>query len=259
MKGIVMRKKYFFFDIDQTLGIGISQIVPPDAQACLDALQAAGHFVALATGRLQCDAAAFADKHGIHSIVADGGNSLTVDGKIIFMEGLPLNPVKKMLHYLTDIHRPWAVVKDNTFYRYSPYSDYPRKDPRNYMITRVAPVDIDALSTVYKVTYAQEPEGEEPSPQFGLPHLDYIDRTYLVEPVDKGLGVERMMERLGADPSDAVVFGDGMNDLTMFRPPFFSIAMGNARPELKKQADYITDPVDQGGVINACRHFGWIK
>ena len=73
-----MDKKYFFFDIDQTLGLGITQVVPPDAQACLDALQAAGHFVALATGRIQCDAAAFAQKHGIRSLVADGGNSLTV-------------------------------------------------------------------------------------------------------------------------------------------------------------------------------------
>ena len=254
-----MDKKYFFFDIDQTLGLGITQVVPPDAQACLDALQAAGHFVALATGRIQCDAAAFAQKHDIRSLVADGGNSLTVDGRILYMEGLPLAPVKALLHCLTDLGRPWAVVRDNTMDRYTPYADYPRRDRFNYMKTRVEPVAIDSLTTVYKVTYAREEEGEEAAPQFGLPHLPYIDHTYLVEPVDKGLGVERMMERLGADPRDAVVFGDGLNDIAMFRPPFFSIAMGNARPELKARADYVTDPVDQGGVANACRHFGWIR
>lgn len=55
-----MHKKYFFFDIDQTLGVGITKVVPPDTQYCLDELQRCGHFVALATGRLQYDAAQFA-------------------------------------------------------------------------------------------------------------------------------------------------------------------------------------------------------
>ena len=45
-----MHKKYFFFDIDQTLGVGITKVVPPDTQYCLDELQRCGHFVALATG-----------------------------------------------------------------------------------------------------------------------------------------------------------------------------------------------------------------
>ena len=92
-----MERKYFFFDIDQTLGLGITGQVPEDTQYCVDELQRQGHFVALATGRLQCDAAAFAEKHGIHSMVADGGNSLTVDGKILEMEGLPLAPAKALL------------------------------------------------------------------------------------------------------------------------------------------------------------------
>ena len=33
-----MHKKYFFFDIDQTLGVGITKVVPPDTQYCLDEL-----------------------------------------------------------------------------------------------------------------------------------------------------------------------------------------------------------------------------
>ena len=253
-----MRKKYFFFDIDQTLGVGISKTVPPDTQYCLDALQRAGQFVALATGRLQCDAAAFAREHGIHSLVADGGASLTVDGRILMMEGLPLAPVKRLLHDLSGRHQPWAVVIDNSFDRYTPYDDYPREDPRNYMVTKVGPVDIDGLTKVYKVTYAREKKGLEPASRQGLPHLPYIDDTYLVEPVDKGRGIEKMMALLGADPGDAVVFGDGLNDITMFRKPFFAIAMGNARPIIKERADYITDDVDKGGVLNACRHFGWL-
>lgn len=230
-----MHKKYFFFDIDQTLGVGITKVVPPDTQYCLDELQRCGHFVALATGRLQYDAAQFASAHGIGSLVADGGNSLTVDGRLLQMEGLPLEPVKALLRDLEQRRQPWAVVIDNTYDRYTPYADYPRMIRTNYMNTLVGPVDIESLQNVYKVTYAREKAGKSPAPTHGLPHLPFIDDTYLVEPVDKGKGIEKMMALLHANPHDAVVFGDGLNDLAMFRKPFFSIAMGNARPILKSE------------------------
>lgn len=49
-----------------------------------------------------------------------------------------------------------------------------------------------------------------------------------------------------------------MNDLTMFRKEWLSVAMGNAKPALKEKAKYITDRADEDGIYNACRHFGWI-
>lgn len=76
--------------------------------------------------------------------------------------------------------------------------------------------------------------------------------------MDKGAGIEKLMDMMGADPKDAVVFGDGLNDITMFRKPFFGVAMGNARPVIKERADYITDDNDKGGILKACRKFGWI-
>ena len=253
-----MERKYFFFDIDQTLGLGITGQVPEDTQYCVDELQRQGHFVALATGRLQCDAAAFAEKHGIHSMVADGGNSLTVDGKILEMEGLPLAPAKALLRELTERNQPWSVVLDNTLDRYTPYADYPREDPGNYMNTKVQPVDIGSLDHVYKIMYVREKEGTEPADRRQLPPLPFLDNTWLVEPVDKGAGIEKLMDMMGADPKDAGVFGDGLNDITMFRKPFFGVAMGNARPVIKERADYITDDNDKGGILKACRKFGWI-
>ena len=181
-----MHKKYFFFDIDQTLGVGITKVVPPDTQYCLDELQRCGHFVALATGRLQYDAAQFASAHGIGSLVADGGNSLTVDGRLLQMEGLPLEPVKALLRDLEQRRQPWAVVIDNTYDRYTPYADYPRDDPHNYMNTLVGPVDIESLQNVYKVTYAREKAGKSPAPTHHfLNPLPLINRFHKIGIVDK--------------------------------------------------------------------------
>lgn len=251
-----MKKKYCFFDIDKTLGLGISAKIPADTQYCLKRLMQNGHFTALATGRIQTDAHAFARRCGIRSLVADGGNSLTIDDELLFMEGLPLENCKSLLRELEHRRIPWAVVTDNTINRYTPYDTFPHSDPKNYMHTIVTSIDIDALTVVYKIIYARPEEGTPPVCTHQLPHLQYLDHTYLVEPTDKGKGILQMMHLLHADPEDVIVFGDGLNDISMFRPPFFSVAMGNARPELKALANYITDDNDKGGILHACIQLG---
>ncbi len=48
--------------------------------------------------------------------------------------------------------------------------------------------------------------------------------------------------------SDVMVFGDDWNDLELFYACGFPIAMGNAIPELKDIAYFITDTNDEDGV-----------
>ena len=40
-----------------------------------------------------------------------------------------------------------------------------------------------------------------------------------------------------------------------FATPGIGVAMGNAGDEVKEAADYVTDSVDDDGVMNALRHF----
>ena len=112
-------KKYFFFDYDGTLAIPITRNIPDSTRETLRLLEAQGHFVALATGRLQCNALDFIDSAGIRNVVSDGGNSVTVDGKLLWMRSLDLPPVKACLHHLDDLGVPWAVTTDNVPWRVS--------------------------------------------------------------------------------------------------------------------------------------------
>lgn len=82
-------KRYFFFDIDGTLTSPLTDCVPEDTKEAIRQLQAKGNFVALATGRLQCDAYHIAQQLGIRSVVSDGGNGLTIDGQLIYHRSLP--------------------------------------------------------------------------------------------------------------------------------------------------------------------------
>ena len=87
---------------------------------------------------------------------------------------------------------------------------------------------------------------------WGRYHKEYI----FIEPNDKALGIRRVMDHFGADYSDVVVFGDSRNDLSMFVDGWTKVAMGNAVPELKALADYVTTNVDDDGIYNACKALG---
>lgn len=76
--------------------------------------------------------------------------------------------------------------------------------------------------------------------------------------VNKGAGVRRVLDELGMAPEQAIAFGDSENDLSMAGAVGTFVAMGNAMPQVKKVASYVTDPVEQDGVVTALRHFGLI-
>ena len=75
----------------------------------------------------------------------------------------------------------------------------------------------------------------------------------------KDLGVRATLERMGIAPDEAIAFGDGENDLSMFGAVGTSVAMGNAQESVKAAATYVTTHVDDDGLYNAARHFGLIR
>lgn len=72
----------------------------------------------------------------------------------------------------------------------------------------------------------------------------------------KSYGVEATLERFGIAPEEAVAFGDGENDLSMFGAVGTSVAMGNAWDSVKERATLVTDDVDSDGIYRACERLG---
>lgn len=72
----------------------------------------------------------------------------------------------------------------------------------------------------------------------------------------KTAGLTHVLKALGLAREQVIAFGDGSNDVEMLRWAGIGVAMGNACPEAKAAADYITDDVTADGLANALRHFG---
>lgn len=249
-----MRKRYLFFDYDGTLRSRTTDSIPPSAQEALTALKNNGHFVALATGRLQKNALDLAESCGLRSFVADGGNSLTVEGRLVWIEGMPLAPCRRLLHWLERERIPWAVMVANEMVRYTTRADFTSYLPDTYIRTVVVPaIDIDTLDPIYKIFIPCAPGEEQGFPFNGVTWARYSPLSIYCEPTDKSVGIRKMMEIYHAAAKDVVVFGDGSNDLSMFKPEWTCVAMGNAIDPLKERAHFVTADIDEDGIWLACK------
>ena len=57
----------------------------------------------------------------------------------------------------------------------------------------------------------------------------------------KGKALERLLKYLSIKPEQTAVIGDWYNDITMFHPKTYKVAVANAIPELLNKADMITE------------------
>lgn len=77
----------------------------------------------------------------------------------------------------------------------------------------------------------------------------------LSKQADKGVGVKMLAEHLGIAQENIMALGDQSNDSAMIRYAGLGVAMGNAIPELKVIAQYITGTNVENGVAQAIERF----
>lgn len=71
----------------------------------------------------------------------------------------------------------------------------------------------------------------------------------------KGNALAALGKRLGIRKEEIACIGDGENDLSMFRVSGLKIAMGNAVPQLKEKADFVTASNSCGGAAKAIEKY----
>ena len=77
--------------------------------------------------------------------------------------------------------------------------------------------------------------------------------------ISKASGVAHVLESQNLKPINAMMFGDGPNDMEIFDYVGLKIAMGNAVPELKEKADFVTKTVEEDGILYALEELGLVE
>lgn len=93
--------------------------------------------------------------------------------------------------------------------------------------------------------------------------LSPIDRgggmfEMVVNGCDKAKGMREFLELIGEPDAETYAIGDSANDLAMLRAVDHPIAMGGSPGELLRIAEFVTDTLENDGIMKALGHYGLI-
>lgn len=253
MKGIAS------FDIDMTLLDHKDMKIPDSACRALERMREHYHIV-IATGRDLDSRFSAGIKEMVEpdAIVHLNGAKVTVGGQVIFTHEMDKGLLRRLLEF--GAGKPFALgMTTGTEDFYTNREQVIRQDLKRWNSSERNFKDPMELlhRPVRTLTYIGDEAGaalvEQAFPEVKLPMFANKEGADVVERfMSKAVGLQKLCAYYGISMKDTVAFGDSMNDFEIVRDAGIGVAMGNGAAPLKQAADYVTTPIDEDGVWNAC-------
>jgi len=248
--------KIFFFDIDGTLAI--RGYIPQSNLDALKQLKDRGYLTFICTGR-----AVFYAQRMFQDIVsgyiACNGRYITYQGKKLHGEAFSQKELSQYKKQINDLKLGALFVSDEKSYAYHLTSQQLEECKSEYGETHITCDDTDLTFYTFDLFYKN------------LEHRDTMTKAFSKQLIindhgghgscdcstigfDKGHAIAYLLKHFAIDKDHAYAFGDGYNDQAMFREVNHRIAMGNAIDVLKEKATYVTDCIENDGIIKALQY-----
>lgn len=264
-----------FFDVDGTL----TSFDPDDmtdkdfsavhpSQAVIEAfhrLRDAGHKAFICTGRplwLIADSLRALDPAGV---VAMAGATLEVEGRVVHEDCFDEDIAEELARRVVDADIEVFFEANAATFALEPVGVERSSLIGTHVVHSAEEMRIDGRLRVGKVCL-NEPGLARVANDDGFIEYNFElcntggqNRELSPKGIDKGVGVARALDYLGRSGNERTFgFGDSGNDLGMLAAVETAVAMGNAMPEVKAVADYVTDDVAHDGAVTAMQYFGLI-
>lgn len=253
-------KALVFFDLDGTLLTSDVDVAKSSIEAICQ-LKKNNILPILATGRTRCEVEHIMQKAGVQSIVGMNGQIVFYENEAIFKNNIEQALIQKLVDF-SKRHDFTLSFYSDSIMRVSENNEI-AKINYAYLNQNVPPVD----PLIYKKEALQMllllcAEGEEIYFD-AFPELTFIRNTpFCVDVFNKGgskaFGIEKLIEKKAFFDIPTYAFGDGLNDLEMFKLVDHPIAMANGQSKLKEYAEFITDDNDHDGIMKGLQHFNLI-
>lgn len=247
-------KTALFIDIDGTI-CRTGRRPSPTLYKALSAFRGQGHYAFLCTGRTRAQIPPEIHALGFDGIVSALGAHVQLGEEVLLDECIPHALLCATVKSLMDHGVQGLVSGDRVSYRL----------PGEWRGL------FEAADTLTRAGYARQLAGMRVSTMdFHYPDASQLNgcmdllsmHSELVGydannaqsallGCDKATGIELILSRLSEEGVTTVGIGDSQNDIGMLQCVDVGVAMGDAPPEVKQEADIVTGTVEQNGVAQA--------
>ncbi len=258
-------------DLDGTLTNHEKVVTPKTREALLQA-SAKGAVIILASGRPTYGIEPVAEclelqKRGGYILSYNGGNIVNAKtGEKLFSQFLPDEVIPELYAYAKEHGHALLGYAGNEIITEMPDDQYVKEESRiNKMNIRKVDNLFESLEPhPTKLLMTGDPtlmlKAEEELVEKLGDRMDiFRSAPFFLELVPKGIdkakSLTRLLTKINLTPADLIAFGDGYNDLSMLKLAGMGVAMENAAPEVRAEADYVTLSNEEDGVAAALTHF----
>ena len=258
-------------DLDGTLTNHEKVVTPKTREALLKAASE-GAVIILASGRPTYGIEPVAEclelnQRGGYILSYNGGNIVNAKtGEKLFSQFLPDEVIPELYAYAKEHGHALLGYAGNEIITEMPDDQYVKEESRiNKMNIRKVDNLFESLEPhPTKLLMTGDPtlmlKAEEELVEKLGDRMDiFRSAPFFLELVPKGIdkakSLTRLLTKINLTPADLIAFGDGYNDLSMLKLAGMGVAMENAAPEVRAEADYVTLSNEEDGVAAALTHF----
>lgn len=264
-------KKLIAVDVDGTLVNSKGEITERTRDALISATKV-GHEVMIVSGRAtyalrhQAEALAFDKFGGILSSFNGGELFDFKEKRVLASHKMDYNLAKEILEFSKNLDLELMIFDGNKILTDRPDGYYVKRE------SEIIDMDIKPVKDLRdgldfapnKFLFAQDPDKIDKPTQKLMKKFGHVTEQvksmkfyYEVMPLglSKGSSIIEACKIFGIDIKDTIVFGDQMNDMSMFEVAGTGVAMANAVDPIKDVADYVTKSNDEDGIAYYLENF----
>lgn len=261
--------KIIFMDIDGTL-CGQDGMVPESAKNAVQTARSKGHKVILCTGRSKPEIIDAIMSIGFDGVIGAGGAYIELDGKVLMHKTMEANDVRAVEAYFKEhgvgyylesndglfasdncvsaIEEVVGKMEAGSVNWFAEILEESRKKETNYE-------NINKISFISK-NYPYDEVHNRFEHVFEMHHSTVSmfgnnSGELAVKGHTKYTAINFVLLALDASAEQTIAYGDGDNDIDMFRAVNYSVAMENGTERLKSLANAITPRAEDDGIAKS--------
>lgn len=255
--------KILFLDIDGTI-LTPDDTIEDSTKTAISEMKNQNIEVVLATGRPIHEIKELGEELNISSFIGYNGALGIYEDETIFAEPMPVKDVKYILNVAKKHNHKLVLYTDKKNYLTDLDSDLVKTFLQQFHLRQNDIFSEEVIEGILGMTIITTGNNGETHYEFsdGI-HLSQVNiegmhHCYDVirDKVNKGVGIQFLLTKLGIKRESSIAFGDGMNDKEMLSFAGEGFAMGNAHPDLFQHAKHRTTDVTDSGIYNGLKSLG---